>query len=60
MLQLSGNQLTTVPPEIGRAVQVVPMKHMLKAPLSKRLKLSYDEPPVTKLVTPSLISIDNN
>ena len=31
--------------EQGRAVQVEPMKPMLKAPGTKRLKLKYDEPP---------------
>jgi len=32
------------PPPPGRAVQVEPMKSMLKAPGIKRLKLEYDEP----------------
>ena len=31
--------------DLGRAVQVEPMKPMLEAPGTKRLKLQYDEPP---------------
>jgi len=31
--------------DYGEAVQVEPMKFMLKAPGTSRLKLKYDEPP---------------
>ena len=39
------SKVTPVTLELGRAVQVDPMKPKLKPPGTKRLKLQYDEPP---------------
>jgi hypothetical protein len=39
----AGTQHEGHPPVRGRAVQVDPMKPMLKAPISKRLKLEHDK-----------------
>jgi hypothetical protein len=43
-LHLGGNQLTSVPAALGKAVKVEPIKPVLKSPGSILLKSRYDGP----------------
>jgi Leucine-rich repeat (LRR) protein len=43
-LKLTYNGLTSIPAALGKALNLEPMRPVLKAPGTQRLKLNYDEP----------------